>query len=165
MQELVVEKFGEPKWQEVLLSSGYPQNEIFLAGSDVEDAKFNDLAKNALEILGLTFDQFSDAFGDYWVNVYSPRLYGHLYQKHKCAKDFLLGMDDVHVMLTKTIPNAHPPRFTYSWLAPNRLIMRYNSSRNLSGLVVGLAKGVGRYYKENLAVRKVGAQDIEIVFP
>ena len=164
-QELVVDKFGESKWKEVLRASGYPENEVFLASADVEDAKFHELAQNTMQILGLSFDAPSDAFGDYWVNVYSQRLYKHLYQKHKSAREFLLGLDDVHLMLTQTIPNARPPRFTYSWADPKRLIMRYSSIRHLSDLVAGLAKAVGKPYQENLQVGKIGSEEIEVVFP
>ncbi|OGW47092.1 MAG: hypothetical protein A2078_05600 [Nitrospirae bacterium GWC2_57_9] len=72
-------------------------------------------------------------------------------------------MDEVHRITTESIPNAQPPRFEYTWPDNKTLIMKYKSKRNLSVFMVGLVKGVGKYYKESLQVSKQG-DDIKIVF-
>jgi hypothetical protein len=61
--------------------------------------------------------------------------------------------------------NAHPPRFDYTWKNEKTLIMHYKSQRGLIDFAVGLIKGVGKFYHENLRVAKVGSDQIEIVFP
>ena len=47
----------------------------------------------------------NDDVGEYWVNVYAPKIYAAYYQGVKSAKDFLLKMDYIHQQTTKTIPN------------------------------------------------------------
>jgi hypothetical protein len=114
--------------------------------------------------LNITLTQAADAFGDYWVNVFSQKIYKSYYVKHKNARNFLLDMDNVHVIMTKTMANAKPPRFTYEWMDKNTLIMNYRSVRGLIDFLVGLIKGVGKYYKEDLQVTKIGANKVRIIF-
>lgn len=73
-------------------------------------------------------------------------------------------MDYVHQIITKNIPNAHPPRFEYEWENSNTLIMKYKSNRNLIDILVDLVKGVGKYYQENLTVSKMGTDKVHIIF-
>jgi hypothetical protein len=74
-------------------------------------------------------------------------------------------MDKVHQMVTQNIANAHPPRFEYDWKDDQTLIMTYKSNRNLIDFLVGIIKGVGKYYKENLKVMKLGKDKVQIRFP
>jgi len=73
-------------------------------------------------------------------------------------------MDNIHKMVTQNIPNAHPSRFTYDWENDKTLVMIYNSDRGLIDFLVGLIKGVGMYYKENLKVMKLANDKVQIIF-
>jgi hypothetical protein len=42
--------------------------------------------------------------------------------------------------------------------------MTYKSPRGLIDFLVGLIKGVGKYFKEDLRVRKLNNTDVEVVF-
>lgn len=164
LEELVVERFGEDKWQKSLEEAGIKTSRIFLPFEDVDDSVVIKLITAVCNNLNISLSQAADAFGDYWVNVYSQNLYPQYYSTHKTAKDFLLDMDTVHVAMTKTVKNAHPPRFTYEWKDDNTLIMHYKSQRSLIDFVVGLAKGVGKFYHEDLQVTKLGSDNVQIVF-
>jgi hypothetical protein len=91
-------------------------------------------------------------------------MYAHYYSRYKTARDFLLAMDTVHVTMTKTLQDARPPRFDYAWKNEHTLLMRYTSHRGLIDFAVGLAKGVGKFYKEDLEVTKLGTDQIQIIF-
>lgn len=164
LEELVVTQFGKDKWGKSLEEAGIKNSKIFLPFEDVEDSVVMKLITAVCRHLNISLSQAADAFGDYWVNVYSQKLYPQYYQKHKTAKDFLLDMDAVHVAMTKTIKEARPPRFDYEWKDENTLIMNYKSHRGLIDFTVGLVKGVGKFYNENLRVTKLGTDKIEIVF-
>ena len=73
-------------------------------------------------------------------------------------------MDDVHTQTTKTIADAKPPEFTYKWKDDNTLIMGYKSHRGLIDIMVGLIRGVGKYYKDDLEVTKISDKEVEIKF-
>ena len=121
------------------------------------------VVESVCKTLDISLEQAADAFGDYWVNVYSQKMYRHFYNRES-AKSFLLNMDSVHVAMTKQMKNARPPRFDYEWKDEKTLIMHYKSPRGLIDFVVGLARGVGNYYKEDIKVTKLGSREVQIVF-
>ena len=162
--ELVVKKFGKEKWTECLVGAGLPGNTSFMPHMDVPDEDVLKVVNSTCKVLNMTLSQAADAFGDFWVNEYAPKIYGVYYLKPRSAKEFLLNMDEVHEKVTKTIPKAHPPRFDYEWKDEKTLVMTYKSRRRLVDFLVGLIKGVGRRFKENLRVTKLGPQKVQVVF-
>jgi len=138
---------------------------LILPISDIDDQVVMNVIKSTCDVLNLSLEQVADAFGDYWVNVYTQKIYRVHYLDCNTSKDFLLKMDYVHVMVTNNIPNARPPRFEYEWKDQKTLIMKYKSHRNLIDLLVGLIRGVGKFYKEDLKVTKLTNDKVEIVFP
>ncbi len=165
LSNLVKEKFGEDKWERVLEMSGLPTNMTFVSTQDIDDSEVLKVVGNVCSVLNITLQQAADAFGDYWVNEFAPKIYSPYYVGVNSAKDFLLKMDRVHESSTKRIPNARPPRFEYEWENDNTLIMKYKSHRNLIDFLVGLIKGVGKYFNENLTVTKIDDKSVRIVFP
>lgn len=165
LKQLVEENFGADVWSKSLKMAGLPSDSRFLAIADVDDAKVLDVIGAVCKVGGLSAAQAFDAFGDYWVRVYSQKLYGHFYNRHKTAKDMLLAMDDVHRSVTNSMENASPPRFRYEWKTDKKLIIHYESKRGLIDLMVSLVKGVGKFYGEDLKVGKLSPTAVGVVFP
>ncbi len=164
LQEMVENKFGKDKWSTICEKSNFGKNQIISLSADIDDAVVMTLLKNTCETLGVSLEQAGDAFGDYWVNNYGPNVYKSIYNKFKNTREFILGMDDVHVMVTKTVPNSKPPRFTYDFPNDKTIIMTYKSSRGLILVLMGLVKGLARYFNEKLTVTKINEGSIKIVF-
>jgi len=163
--DLVKEKFGKDKWGDALERSGLDRASIFLATEDVDDIAVLKVVDSVCKVLNISLIQAADAFGDYWVNAFAPKIYAPYYRGVNSAKEFLLNMDKVHVDTTETIKNARPPRFEYEWKDSKTLIMKYKSPRGLIDFMVGLVKGVGKHYNEDLKVTKFGDDRVKIVFP
>ncbi|MEA1948579.1 MAG: heme NO-binding domain-containing protein [Thermodesulfobacteriota bacterium] len=164
LEKLVKSKFGKDKWEDSLEAAGLPRHSSFLATADIPDADVMKVVESVCKVLNITLQQSADAFGDFWVNDYAPKIYKVYYRQSNSAKEFLLNMDNIHKTVTKNIPNAHPPRFTYNWKNDKTLVMTYKSSRGLIDFLVGLIKGVGKYYKEDLKVMKLGNDKVQIIF-
>ena len=165
LQDLVTNNFGKDKWEKSLEDAGLSKSSIFLPVADVEDSQVMKVVGSVCKTLNISLQQAAEAFGDYWVNVYSQKLYKQYYQKSKSSKEFLLELDNVHVIMTRSMENAKPPRFVYEWKDGKTLIMNYKSQRGLIDFMVGLVKGVGKFYKENLSVTKISSNKVQIVFP
>ena len=165
LKEMVIATYGIDKWKNALAKAGIGEEPLIMPISNVDDQIFLRVVNSLCEVLNISFIQAADAFGDYWVTVYSQKMYRVYYENVKTAKEFLLKMDSVHVASTKSIPDANPPRFEYEWKDEKTLIMKYKSQRGLIDLMVGLIKGVGKLYKEDLKVTKLGSDKVEIVFP
>jgi hypothetical protein len=166
LAELVETRFGKDKWDAILMDAGLQaQARTFrLPSSDVPDAQFAKLLASTCKIIDITPQKAADAFGSYWCCTYAPRIYAAIVKRFKNAREMILGMDNVHVTMTETIPNAHPPRFNYKWEGDSILFVQYTSSRSMIDIYVGLVKGVGEYYKEKLVVTKTSQHQVKIVF-
>lgn len=164
LKGLIKDKFGDEKWEAVLKNAGIDNEPRLTPISDIDDKVVLDVIGSACKVLDISSVQAADAFGEYWMTEYAPQIFKHYFSAKKNAKEFLLKMDDVHVAVTNTTENARPPRFDYEWEDKNTLIMNYKSDRNLIDIFVGLIKGVGKYYNENLQVSKAGGNKVKVIF-
>ena len=152
------------EYSAVQLRSSFPPFTLFLASEVIEDTDIFKLLQSTCKVLNLTLEETADAFGDFWINSFAIDIYKPFYLESKSAKEFLLNMNNLHDNLTKIMPDACPPKFTYSWKNKKTLIMTYSSKRGLIDIMVGLTKGVGTYFKENLKVIKLGNDKVKIIF-
>jgi len=163
LSELVTKRFGAEPWGRLLETAGLPKTAYFLPAQDVPDATVMKVIQAACSVLGLQPMAAAEAFGEYCCE-YAPRIYAAYYRGPQNAREFLLRMKEVHEKVTRTVPNAHPPVFSYEQQAPRKLVMKYSSGRGLGDIFVGLVKGVGRYFKEELQVRRIGPGTVEVSF-
>lgn len=164
LAELVQSKWGADTWQRIAARAGAPDAiTLMMPSADVDDALAMALFDATCAVVGVSPTEAADAFGEHWCCVYAPRMYKGVVARFKSAREMILGIDELHVELTRSIPNARPPRFSYSWRDAKTLVVRYSSHRNLVHLYAGLAKGVGKYFKEPLTVRVAG-KSVEIQF-
>jgi len=163
IEELVKKRFGAEKWPLILKKSGQSESLFVMTSGDYPDAQIVAIMQGASEVLGVTMDQVFEAFGDYWSTVYAPDVYQIYFKKASNAKEFLLALDQVHVNMTKSVPGAHPPRFTYEQKSDKYLVMKYNSARGLVVLMPALVRGVAKKFGEKVDVSVQGS-DVHIKF-
>lgn len=164
LEEMIITQHGQEKWHQILEASGLNASTIIWPMADIPDTQVLDIIQSVCKALHITLLQAADAFGEYWVNTYAQKMYPLFFKQNANARDFLLNMDNVHVQMTRTIKNARPPRFEYEWIDQHTLIMHYKSQRGLIDFVVGLIKGVGKYYQEELWVSKLNQKQVQIIF-
>ncbi|MCS6831394.1 MAG: heme NO-binding domain-containing protein [Armatimonadota bacterium] len=165
VREMVQQQFGKDAWTKALLEAGIDKEPAIAPSSMIDDKVVINVIQGICRTTGKSMQQFADMFGEYWVTQYAQRMYKSFFLGSKCARDFLLKMDSVHVSMTRAFPDSTPPRFEYEWKSDNTLIMTYKSPRGLMDIFIGLIKGVGKHYGENLQVRKITSNQVEIVFP
>lgn len=165
VEKLITGKFGAEKWQACLTYVGLDEDHFFMMNDDVDEPLTMKLITEAIpSVCNLSVQQVLDAFGQYWVNDYTSKIYAPYYEGCTCSKDLILKLDFIHRSVTEKIPNSRPPRLSYQWLDSNTLSVTYVSERGLIDLFVSIAKGVGTYYKEDLKITKKSDQVLEIAF-
>ena len=164
IEKLVTEKFGIEKWQECLKAADFDEDHVFMLNDDVDEQQTMKLITSAPAVLGISLQQVIDAFSDYWVNVYGPKVYPSFYEGISSAREFMEKLDNLHIHVTQTIPNAKPPRFTYSWTSGNTLEMTYSSSRGLVDLFMSMARAVGIYYNNDVQITKKENNIVQFIF-
>ncbi|MCD4707325.1 MAG: heme NO-binding domain-containing protein [Candidatus Sabulitectum sp.] len=164
LKRLVKKEYGLEKWYDILERSGFSKYELIKASDDLDDAKFLNIIASTCAVLDITLEQAADAFGDYWVNEYAPEVYSVYYKNAKTAKELILNMNNVHKKVVLDLENARPPTFEFEWKNDNTLLINYKSDRNLAILMIGLLKGVSKYYNEDLKIRLISDNTAEVVF-
>jgi hypothetical protein len=164
LADLVRSSFGEDKWNEIVTLSGENPNAPIRAIADFEDRTVFRMIDNTCKVLHLTRQQACDAFGDYWVNTFAPKVYGAYYHRFGDAKQFIIGMSQVHKTVTKNIANARPPEFTFEEPDENTLIVTYISTRNMLDFYIGLVKGVGKYFSAPIGIEKLSPDRVKLTF-
>jgi hypothetical protein len=155
-EELVRTRFGDPTWDDVCVEAGLRPDTSFMPAADIEDGDVLRVFGAIGTVCKLDAQQVADAFGEYWVCEYASRRYPAYFRGAHNAREFMLKMDDVHDMVTRSVAKARPPRFAYSWADENTLVVDYQSPRNLTGVFIGLVKGVGIHFGEKLHVTNNG---------
>jgi hypothetical protein len=164
VKSLVKEKFGLEKWFEILEASGIDRFINLNASIDFDDDLFFKVAENACKILEITPKQLTDAFGEYWVNEYAPRIYPNFYEDLNSSRDYILKVNEIHKFITKNMQNSKPPRFEYDWLNENHLKIHYISDRNMIEFFIGLLKGIRTYFKDEFEVKKLNDSEVEVIW-
>jgi hypothetical protein len=167
LAEMVETKFGTPTWTKILDLAQIDtrmRSQLKFATADIPDFQVVALFDATAGVLGLTAEQAADAFGEYWCCHYAQKTYRAVVARWKNARDTILSLDELHVRMTQTIPNARPPRFEYKWLDENTLEVTYKSHRNLLGIYMGLARGVGKLLGEPLKVFALDWDRVRIEF-
>jgi hypothetical protein len=165
LQEMVESRFGKDEWREVLTDAGFKGPQLFSLSADIDDGKAVAMFGSAARVLEVDAQRVMDEFGDYWVNDYAPRVYQTIYGRYKSAREFLLAMDDVHVMVTQAVKDSRPPRFEFETQGEKTLLVTYKSKRNLIDLYIGLVRGVGRRFDTELDIVKLSARQVKVTFP
>jgi len=165
LRDLVVTRQGADAWHAVLDDAGCDTTSIFMLNEDVDDAACGRLFASAMTVLSLPREQLFDAFGLQWCLVHAPKIYKAFYTKHRNARGFFLDVNQMHERLTAAIPNARPPVFEVVVSGDHSLLVKYESSRGLVDLAIGLARGMGAYFKESITVEKLSDASFRIDFP
>lgn len=161
---MVTEKFGRDTWRKILEEAGFRKFTTFLATQNVEEKDLQRLLETLCRVLGIDKQQAADAFGEYWVSCYAQRVYPAHFLGCRDARSFILKLDSIHAKATEELEGARPPRFSYRWEGKNELVIEYRSPRGMIDFAVGLLKGVGKHFGEELKVTKVSEGALRVVF-
>jgi hypothetical protein len=164
LKKLVTENYGADTWKEIALKAGVAADRDFKHGEDIEDELVLNLFGKTCEVGNLTMEQACDAYGAYWVGSYMQSVYPEFYVGVTTAREFLVKLDAIHAAMEKRMKNAKPPRHSYEWKDDKTLQMSYKSHRDLLVLFIGAIKGVAKHFNNQIEVRKIDAQNVEIVF-
>ena len=156
IQGLIVENFGEEAWQKIKDKSGV-QVDAFLSNSSYPDEMTYKLAAAASETLNLSMKDVLIAFGEYWVLNTVTKGYGSLMKSGgNSLREFLVNLPDFHSLMMLTFPNMNPHEFSVSNIKDISLHLHYYSKREgLIYFVVGLIKGLGKYYNTDTKITRL----------
>lgn len=164
LNEMVVKKFGNDLWSEILESAGFEPNYRPISNQEVIDDEALLLIKASIKKLNLGERAFGEMFGNYWIKQFAKEKYFAFFSAYKNVRDFLNEINSMHSRLTANLKNQNPPRFEITWENPQTAVLFYHSKRQLGHIAVGLLKALGEYYREEISVFKVDTNQIRVLF-
>lgn len=148
IQDLVVSRFGEEKWDAIRDKAGV-DTEVFISNDGYPDEITYQLVGAAVEVLGLPAEQILIAFGEHWVLETAAKSYGPMMKAGGSSlKEFLVNLPAFHTRVAMIYPHLEPPRFECSEVTDEGLTLHYFTHRpGLTAFVTGLLQGLGKYYE------------------
>jgi hypothetical protein len=166
LEEMIKSKYSEEAWQKCALAMGYEDDFSFALQiqADIDEAESLQLFVKSAETLSVPLSEVFDNFGEYWCCEYAPQLYKVFYIGLESTKQALTKLDWIHEAVTKRIENSRPPRFKYSWINEEELILNYQSSRPLIDLLISLIKGLDKYFGNQTNIEKLSSSELKLRF-
>uniref|UniRef100_UPI0040491D6B heme NO-binding domain-containing protein n=1 Tax=Fulvivirga sp. TaxID=1931237 RepID=UPI0040491D6B len=166
LEEVMIERYGQSVWVKCLQLMGYPEDHSFDVAirDDIDEKESIQLFVNSASAANVPLSQIFDDFGEHWCCTYAPGLYPVFFQEVSNTKNALLKLDWLHEVVTRKIPNAHPPRFLYTHLDENTVEVEYFSDRGLIDLFISLIKGLNKKFGDHSQIEKLSSRKIKILF-
>lgn len=156
IEELIVEKFGDAKWEEIKLKANF-KSEGFMTLKPYPDELTFKLVIAASEILEIPVNALLEAFGEYWILYTAERGYGEML---KLAGDsfpnFLKNLNMLHGRVSNLMPELSPPQFECRNETENSIELIYRSHRNgMIPMLYGLIKGLGKRFNKEVVIHEL----------
>jgi len=151
LEDLVTQRLGEDAWLRLSEAAGV-EDGIFVSLETYPDDITFALVGGAATALGLTVEAFLVDFGRYWIAYAKRTAYRPLLEGPLNFTEALTGLDDMHKIIRRTLPNVKTPYFRFS-ASPTGGTVRYISTRSgLAAFVVGLLHGLAELHDTELTI-------------
>ena len=153
IEGLVIKNHGEDTWEKIKAAANV-DCDLFVSNESYDDAVTYNLVTAASEVLAAPADQILEAFGQYWITDVASESYGYMMNAAGTTlSEFMQSLPNFHTRVAMIFPNLRPPRFEIADLEAHGLKLHYHSHRpGLQPFVVGLMKGLGQRYGNDVAV-------------
>jgi predicted hydrocarbon binding protein len=168
LEKYVSTEYGLRTWTQATEHAGVG-GKIYMAFNEYPDAEINAIVMATASMVGHTVPELLEGFGEF-IAPSLLKMYGHLLAPSWKALDVIENTEaTVHTVVRSKNPGAHPPQLRTKRSSPNEVVLIYSSKRQMCSLAIGVGRGLGRYYKENLSIRQTrcmhrGDPHCEIIF-
>jgi hypothetical protein len=148
IQELVVSKFGDRKWSEIMDHSKTDQD-AFITNNYYADTITMNLVTSTSEKTGLSVSDLLFAFGEHWILETGVKKYDAILKSGGLnLKDFLIHLPSFHSRVMLIYPDITPPDFFVEELGEKTIELKYYSERDgFTPFMMGLISGLGKMFK------------------
>lgn len=162
VEDLVCSRFGEETWTLILERAGV-DTVGFVSMESYPDEITYKLVAAASEVLEVPAPALLEAFGEHWILYTAHEGYGELiWMFGSTLREFLGNLDNMHTRVGLSFPDLRPPSFVVRDAGPGMIDVEYHSIREgLAPMVIGLLKGLGRNFNQDVGIEHVHGRDRE----
>ena len=151
LKQFVVAKAGGEAWNQLCKEAGL-EGKVFLPNQAYADGDLESLVVAGSKVTGIPVPQLQEAFGAY-IAPQLLKLYGTQINPAWRTLDIVDHTESmVHRIVRIKMPGAQPPRLVTTRTDPNTVVMEYTSQRKMCAVAIGIIRGVGTHFKENIDV-------------
>ena len=152
LKNMIIEKFGDKQWQEILSSSGVPEDS-FLTMRSYDDAITYQLVEASSKVLDAPAETCLEMFGEYWVLEVASKSYGMLLDAAgNDMAQFLRNMNALHDRITSTFLDYTPPEFHVEDGDGHYKIHYLSQREGFTPFVVGILKGLATRFGQKVTI-------------
>jgi hypothetical protein len=153
LQRFVQANHGPEAWTQLLKAGGLA-GKLYLPVNEYPDTEIKALVAAAAKMTGRPAPAILEDFGDF-ITPSLIAMYGHLLSPKWTALDIIENTEGtVHTVVRVKNPGARPPQLSATRVAPNEVLLRYNSPRQMCFLAIGIGRGLGRHFRQNLSIQQ-----------
>jgi hypothetical protein len=151
IEELIVEKFGEVKWSQILEESQIDPDS-FITNEYYDDAITLSLIDASCKLLNLSSEKLLFTFGEHWILKTGMEKYKPILQANGTTlQEFLINLPSFHSRVMLIYPEITPPDFFIEQKSNTEFIIHYHSQRTgLTEFMRGLLHGIGQLFDINI---------------
>lgn len=144
-------RYGPGTWLKLLKSCGM-QEKVYLR-QPYPDTEMVSLLTAACDLSGRSLPALLEDFGEFTVPSLLS-MYGHLMMREWRTLDVIEHTEKTaHSAVRMMDAGSAPPFLLANRLGPEELMLTYSSPRKLCAFAVGVAKGLGKYFNEEVHIR------------
>ncbi|MDP6928927.1 MAG: heme NO-binding domain-containing protein [Planctomycetota bacterium] len=149
----VTSQYSAEKWAEVASQSGHPDTQ-FEPFESYPDKISYDIVGAAATVLGVTFEEFLEGTGEYWVLVTAKENYESLLKlAGSDLPTFLMSLNNLHERAQSIFPHYSPPSFRCEPQEEGCLRLLYFSEREgLAPFVTGALRGLAKRFNVEIEI-------------
>ncbi|MEN9943472.1 MAG: hypothetical protein RLZZ91_1473 [Bacteroidota bacterium] len=162
IEELIIERFGIEKWDEIKHKAGF-NSEGFMTLKPYPDELTFKLVGAASVILNVPADTLLEAFGEYWILYTAEKGYGEMLNlAGDSFPSFLKNLNMLHGRVTNLMPELAPPQFECRNEKENSIELLYRSHRvGMIPMLYGLIKGLAKRFDKEVRIEEIQSSEDE----
>lgn len=167
LRNYVTSALGQDAWPALIKEAGL-EGKSYLPVKEYPDEEVGALVSAAARITKKPAGVVMEGFGIFL----APKLlamYRSLVDPAWRTLDVIENTEQtIHRVVRIRNPGAHPPALRTTRTGPKEVVLLYNSHRRMCNVAIGIAKGVGVHFGENISITETrcmhrGAPECEIV--
>lgn len=150
LQDHIVEKYGQHKWQALLQKAGFPPDKAYSSIRFYPDSEFERLVNAGTEEFkmdkNMLLRKFGKLFGEHLLKVY-----GRMFLKNWKSLEIVEKVAP-KVFVTIQMVDPYTPKSSVKCerVSPDEVIVHYQSPRKMCVYISGIIDAVGEHFKEKL---------------
>ena len=153
LQRYVSTKHGPDTWTALTQRAGLA-GKLYLPVNEYPDSEIKALVTTASSMTGRGAPEILEDFGEF-ITPSLIAMYGHLLSPKWTALDVIENTEGtVHTVVRVKNPGARPPQLKTLRTSPDEVVLTYTSPRQMCFLAIGIGRGLGRIYKQNLSIQQ-----------